>query len=105
MHIDDRPCGACALYEFEALGLAGVKIVGRQNKTEKKLHDTAFIKHLLSYLRTRKPSREDFRRYSQKKYQEQYERPCIIFNCYYPSVLIESSRPQQADAAKTEAAD
>jgi collagenase-like PrtC family protease len=99
MHIDDRPCGACALYEFESLGLAGVKIVGRQNKTEKKLHDAAFIKHLLEYLRSREPSREQFRRYAQKKYQEQYDRPCIIFNCYYPSVLIDRSPAGQEDVA------
>jgi U32 family peptidase len=87
MHIDDRPCGACALYEFEQAGLAGVKIVGRGNTPEKKLKDTAFLNEALACLRSEKPSREEFRRFVQKRYKEVYDSPCLIFKCYYPSVL------------------
>jgi putative protease len=89
MHIDERPCGVCALYEFEELGLAGVKIVGRQNTSEKKINDTAFIRHLLNYLHKENPGKKQFRQYAQKLYCEQYDRPCIVFKCYYPSVLME----------------
>jgi putative protease len=90
MHIDERPCGVCALYEFEQLGLAGVKIVGRQNTLEKKIKDTAFIRRLLSFLEEKKPAQKAFRQYAQKLYREQYDRPCIVFKCYYPSVLTEA---------------
>ena len=44
LHIDDRPCGGCALYEFEAMGIAGVKIVGRDNALEKKIKDVKFMR-------------------------------------------------------------
>lgn len=87
-HIDDRPCGACALYEFAALGLAGVKIVGRGNTLEKKLKDTRFLNEARDLLRLG-PARDDFRRSVRERYQEVYERPCVIFNCYYPSVLMD----------------
>lgn len=92
MHIDERPCGACALYEFEEIGLSGVKIVGRQNTTEKKVKDTAFIRQLLNFLRDEKPTKKAFRKYTQKLYNEKYERPCIVFKCYYPSVLLDSAK-------------
>ncbi len=88
MHIDERPCGACALYEFEEMGLAGVKIVGRQNTPEKKIQDVGFIRQLLDFLKSAKPSKKQFREYARKLYRKHYERPCIIFKCYYPSVLI-----------------
>lgn len=89
MHIDERPCGACALYEFENMGLAGVKIVGRQNTTDKKIKDVTFIRQLLDYLRSQHPSKMQFRTYARQLYRTQYERPCIIFKCYYPSVLLD----------------
>ncbi len=88
MHIDERPCGACAMYEFEKLGLAGVKIVGRQNTTEKKIKDVKFINSVLTFMRDKIPDKKAFRKHTQKLYREKYERPCIIFKCYYPSVLL-----------------
>jgi len=89
MHIDERPCGACALYEFEQMGLAGVKIVGRQNTAEKKLKDVRFLSDMLRFLREEKPEKQAFRKHVQKRYQELYDRPCILFKCYYPSVLLD----------------
>jgi hypothetical protein len=75
------------LHEFEQFGLAGVKIVGRGNTTEKKRKDTAFLNEALAFLRTEKPSRGEFRRFVQRRYKELYDSPCLIFKCYYPSVL------------------
>lgn len=89
MHIDERPCGACALYEFEAMGIAGVKIVGRGNTTERKLKDVHFFRKALDYLTHMKPTKQEFRRYVQSLYKKEYNRPCIIFKCYYPSVLLD----------------
>ena len=89
MHIDERPCGACALYEFEQMGLAAVKIVGRGNTTERKLRDVRFFRQALDYLHTEKPSKQEFRKHVRALYQKEYDRPCIIFKCYYPSVLTD----------------
>ena len=91
MHIDERPCGACALYEFAEMGIAGVKIVGRQNTTEKKTKDVRFIHQLLEFLRDKKPSCQDFRTFARKLYRERYDRPCIVFKCYYPSVITKQA--------------
>lgn len=88
LHIDDRPCGACALYEFNQAGLHGVKIVGRQNTTNKKIKDLTFLKALLDFLSTDNPGRESFRKFSRTLYQETYRWPCLVFKCYYPSVLL-----------------
>jgi len=90
LHIDDRPCGGCALFEFEKMGIAGVKIVGRDNALEKKIKDVAFMRRLLTFLREQQPDKKTFREYTRKHYQEQYKWPCLIFKCYYPSVLLDS---------------
>ena len=88
LHIDDRPCGACALFEFSKIGLHGVKIVGRQNAKSKKIKDVIFLRTLIDSLSEKNPSKEEFRKYSRSLYQETYEWPCLIFKCYYPSVLL-----------------
>jgi putative protease len=87
LHIDDRPCGACALYEFRQMGLHGVKIVGRQNAKSKKVKDATFIRTLINVLSEKNPSKEEFRKFSRRLYQETYQWPCLVFKCYYPSVL------------------
>ncbi len=88
LHIDDRPCGACALYEFDRIGLYGVKIVGRQNTMKKKIKDVTFLRTLLDFLSTDNPSKENFRKFSRNLYQKTYQWPCLVFKCYYPSVLL-----------------
>jgi len=88
LHIDDRPCGACALYEFSQMGLHGVKIVGRQNTKSKKVKDVTFLRTLIDFLSEKNPSKEEFRNFSRRLYQETYKWPCLVFKCYYPSVLL-----------------
>lgn len=88
LHIDDRPCGACALYEFSQMRLHGVKIVGRQNTTSKKIKDVVFLRTLIDFLSEKTPSKETFRKFTRGLYQETYRWPCLIFKCYYPSVLM-----------------
>lgn len=90
-HIDDQPCGACSLYEFEDMGIAGVKIVGRGNLTERKLRDVGFLQEALTYLRTQRPSKKQFRSLVQNLYKKLYNSPCLIFKCYYPSVLLDAA--------------
>ena len=88
LHIDDRPCGACALYEFKQIGLYGVKIVGRQNTKKKKIKDLTFLRTLINFLAEEQPGKEAFRKFSRDLYQQTYQWPCLVFKCYYPSVLL-----------------
>ncbi len=92
VHIDDRPCGACALYELENMGLAGVKIVGRGNTFDKKIKDVRFLKGLLDFLRNENPTKKAFREQARTQYKELYDCVCLIFKCYYPSVLLEQDK-------------
>lgn len=85
-HIDTRPCGACAIYDFQQMGIYSVKIVGRKNSTKKKLVDITFIKNCIDFLNKHKPNREEYLGRTQKLYQETYKYPCRSYMCYYPSV-------------------
>ncbi|MDW8023753.1 MAG: peptidase U32 family protein [Nitrososphaerota archaeon] len=86
-HIDDRPCGACALYDFNEIGLTYAKIVGRGYPTEKKVTDIRFIRTLLDFLR-KNPSRDEFVGVAKKLYTTTYARPCRVVMCYYPEVMF-----------------
>ncbi|GAH34415.1 unnamed protein product, partial [marine sediment metagenome] len=61
VHVDDYPCGACALYDFNEMGITGAKIVGRGNPTARKIADVTFIRSLLDFLEGCKPTKEEFR--------------------------------------------
>lgn len=89
VHVDDHPCGACALYEFQRIGIGSVKIVGRGNPLERKLKDVRFLKEILTLMLQESPSRKEFRKRVRAAYQQTYNRPCRIALCYYPSVMIE----------------
>jgi len=93
VHVDDHPCGACAVYEFSQIGITSLKIVGRGNSTARKLADITFIKSLLDFLDT-KPVKQEFRKMAQHLYRNIYHRPCRVHMCYYPEVLVgEWNRP------------
>jgi collagenase-like PrtC family protease len=87
-HIDDRPCGACALHDFNEMGLSYVKIVGRGNSTSKKILDVNFINTLRSFLGG-KSSKREFQNMARKLYSSIFGRPCRIIMCYYPDVVNE----------------
>ncbi len=94
VHVDDYPCGACALYELSQLNITSVKIVGRGNPTTRKIADLVFIRSLLTFLEDKKPSREEFRQVTRKLYSETYDRPCRVYLCYYPEVLVHEKAVQ-----------
>jgi putative protease len=83
VHLDKRPCGACALMDFEEIGVASVKIVGRGNSLEKKIADIHFIKACLDFLEG-KPQKPEYIEKTQRLYQFTYGYPCRIYMCYYP---------------------
>ena len=86
VHVDDHPCGACALYEFRELGIGSVKIVGRGNPLERKLRDVGFLKKLLDTLEG-DPQRAEFRTAARMLYTDIYRRGCRPHMCYYPEVM------------------
>ncbi|MDX1778412.1 MAG: U32 family peptidase, partial [Thermodesulfobacteriota bacterium] len=87
IHLDDYPCGACALYEFKKMKLTSLKIVGRGNTTERKKTDISFFQTLLDYLCKKRPSKSEFRDFSRNLYKKTYKRSCRSFMCHYPSVM------------------
>jgi len=89
VHVDDYPCGACALFELDRMNVAGVKIVGRGNLTVRKIADIVFMRALLDFLKDDKPTKEQFYGVAQKLYRETYNRPCRVYMCYYPEALVE----------------
>ena len=86
VHVDDHPCGVCAMFELKEMGIKSLKIVGRGNPIERKLKDITFLKSLVTVLDSG-VSRDDFRNKSQSLYKETYDRPCREHMCYFPSVL------------------
>lgn len=86
VHVDDHPCGACALYEFQRFGIGSLKVVGRGNPLERKLRDVNFLKRLLGVLEDR-PGRSAFRAAARSLYADTYRRACREHMCYYPEVL------------------
>ncbi|MFH0942526.1 MAG: U32 family peptidase [Chloroflexota bacterium] len=87
VHVDDHPCGACALFDFGQMGITSLKIVGRGNTTERKITDVKFLSSLLDCLAREKPSRANFRKMAQQSYRQTYGRPCREHLCYFPEIL------------------
>ncbi len=87
VHVDDHPCGACALFDLHAMGIGSVKIVGRGNPLERKLKDVAFISSLIARVQDGVGDRENFLLHARERYAQVYERSCRPFMCYYPELL------------------
>jgi len=83
-HVDDFPCGACAIYDLNQMNVTSAKIVGRGNPTVRKLADVRFVHTLLNYLETEQPGREEFYARARQLYTETYRRTCRTHLCYFP---------------------
>lgn len=89
VHVDDHPCGACALFDLGQMGITSLKIVGRGNTTRRKITDIKFLRSLLDYLEREKLSRADFRKVAQQSYRQTYGRECRQHLCYFPEIMEE----------------
>lgn len=89
VHVDEHPCGACALFDLAKMGVNAIKIVGRGNTTGRKITDSRFLKSLLDYLEKERPSRAAFLRAAQESYQHTYGRACRQHLCYFPEIMEE----------------
>ena len=92
-HMDEIPCGACALYDFNEIGVDYVKIVGRGNQTWRKVTDIRFIRLLLSLVADSKISRQEYRDRTRTLYSNTYKHPCRTIMCYYPEVMPQERNP------------
>ena len=88
-HIDDSPCGACAVIDFAEIGLDGIKIVGRGNLLEKKIMDIGFLKKVKDILGNSGIGKDELRKRVKELYNETYKRQCRYYMCYYPDVGFE----------------
>lgn len=86
-HMDDSPCGACALHDFAALGVSHLKIVGRGNPTPRKLADVRFVRSLATLAEAGGLSRSRFLDAARMLRGHTYHKPCRAVGCYYPEVL------------------
>jgi len=91
-HMDEIPCGACALYDFEQIKIDFVKIVGRGNQTWRKVLDVQFIRQLLSLLNDGNIGRDEFYHRTQTIRGSVYRQSCQAVTCYYPEVLCNPSK-------------
>lgn len=76
-------CGACALYYLRQVKVDSLKIVGRENPSEKKIKDLLFLRRCLAFLEEHNPSPEPYFAFCRKQYHEIYGFPCRDW-CYYP---------------------
>ncbi len=85
-----RDCGACAMFDFNRIGITALKIVERGMPIESKIRDTQFIRKVLDILNKEKNlSRERFIVKTQELYCYAYKcDECSGFSCYYPSVFL-----------------
>ena len=78
-------CGACALYDLDAAGITGVKIVGRSNTTVKKITDVTFLRKAIDHLEKIRPPREKFKPWVRKLFKDIYGVDCRQ-GCYWPDI-------------------
>jgi len=79
----DKPCGACDIYDFAALGIKHLKIVERSAPLMYKEKDVKFIKACIQLVP--KLSKAEYVAEAKKLYAKYYEKQCSKINCYYPS--------------------
>jgi len=87
VHVDDHPCGVCALFDFYEMGIGSVKIVGRGNPIERKQKDVQFVSSLLKQVQQGGSERDRYLQHARDLYGSVYGRQCRRFMCYYPELL------------------
>ncbi len=76
-------CGVCRLAEFIEAGVYGVKIVGRNYPTSKKVADIVFLKTVAQRISRGAQTPDMFRAFVRDTYARVYKMPCRRL-CYYP---------------------
>jgi len=83
-------CGLCALYDFNAVGLHGVKVIGRGKPLWMRLFAVRLAKTMVDVLEE-KLGRREFMAFVRDAVVNNtisgFRRECTSFNCYYPSLM------------------
>jgi len=79
-------CGLCALWEFSRLGIASLKIVGREIPLKDKIEGVEVVKTALEKLNEPGLTGEEFRAFCRESYRKFYLKPCEAKACYYPEL-------------------
>jgi len=77
-------CGVCRLAEFKNMGVYGVKIVGRNYSTGKKVQDVKFLKTVLLAIENQSFEKEEFESYVKDTFRQIYRMGCGNL-CYFPN--------------------
>jgi len=85
VHVDDHPCGVCALFDLYFMGIGSVKIVGRGNPQDRKLKDVKFVRELIDTVHEG-GDRNSYLKHARALYGSIYGRECRRFMCYYPEL-------------------
>ncbi len=73
-------CGACHIKHFHEIGVASLKIVGREFATSRKIKDVAFIADCIRHIGC---SEDEYKRHVHGIYKEIYGKECHLSQCYY----------------------
>lgn len=92
VHMDDSPCGVCAIPELSRLGVTHLKIVGRGNPTPRKLADVRFVRSLLTLRASAADADGGFRERARLLRSHVYRRPCRMVSCYFPELIARERR-------------
>jgi len=85
-------CGACAIYDFNKIGISSLKIAGRGMPIDLKIKGTRFIREALNIVKKKDISKEHFIKEIQQLHGKIYGMmKCSGFNCYYPSVFSQKN--------------
>ncbi|MDP8259463.1 MAG: U32 family peptidase [Candidatus Gygaella obscura] len=86
-------CGACALFDFNNIGVTHVKILDRNLPMEEKVISTRFIKESLSFLKNNGLSKEEYIERCKELFKRMFKFRCKPYDyCYYPSALIKKKK-------------
>jgi U32 family peptidase len=79
-----RGCGACALFDFHAMGVQSVKVLDRGLPTKEKVRSTRFVRESLDILENEDVSREEFVKLAKDGFIRTFGTQCTAYDCHYP---------------------
>ena len=73
-------CGACYIKHFQEIGVASLKIVGREFATSRKIKDIVFLTNCIRHAGS---SEEEYKKFVKGFHKEVYGKECTLSQCYY----------------------
>jgi collagenase-like PrtC family protease len=83
-------CGACAIYDFERIGIASLKILDRNMPMEEKVKATLFIKKCADLLNENNIPKNEYIDKCRDLFKQTFKVKCNQYDCYYPSIFLKN---------------